>query len=83
MNDKRDSMKTFCLGTDAERSENVVAVGPGSLKAQPPIAMYTFKLGSFCFRSIKRLYKLTSLGEEGAILNVVGSIIAKAKLICV
>jgi hypothetical protein len=39
MNDNSDSMKIFCLGTDAERSEKVVAVGPGSLKAQPPTAM--------------------------------------------
>lgn len=39
INDNNDSIKIFCLGTDAARSEKVVAVGPGSLKAQPPTAM--------------------------------------------
>jgi hypothetical protein len=80
MNDNKDSRNTLCLGTDAARSEKVVAVAPGSLNAHPPIAMYTFSFGSLCFKSIIRLYRFTSSREDGAILNVFGSMTAKAKL---
>lgn len=79
----RDSMKTFWRGTDAARSEKVVAVGPGSLKVQPPIAIKIRRFGSFCFRSVRRLYKATSVSNEGRTLKLTGLIVANAKLMWV
>lgn len=83
MNDIKDSMKIFCRGMEADRSENVVAVGPGSLNVHPPMAMYTLRPGSFSLCSIKRWYNLTSSSDAGDTLKVFGLIVAKAKLICV
>lgn len=36
-----DLIKALCASGDAAMSEKVVAVGPGSLNVQPPIAMKT------------------------------------------
>lgn len=64
-------------------SPNVVAVGPGSLKVQPPNATNTDKPGSAFLRLVRRLTRSSSLGPVSMTSKLMGSMVAKAKFRCV
>jgi hypothetical protein len=74
MNVSNDEKKVDWAEADAQSWENVVWVGPGSLKAQPPIESHVCKPGFSTFNAVNLAYRSCSLAASGTISKVLGSI---------
>lgn len=62
-------------------SDQVVKVGPGSLKSKPPMAIHVSSCG--VFNAVNWEYRTVSERSVGIMLKETGSMAANAKLRCV